>query len=124
MNVNDISSGTKQYLFNLVEDIASRDTLVGLVKPLVLTGIENNFNKVTNTLKLIADENGNIDIEKLVDDCITSVFNSRKSSLNIGNIGNVEFGDNVLKLNIFNKFIKFDSNDFIKFKNYLIENYR
>lgn len=124
MNIKNIEAGTKQFLFNTVDEIAETDFLFSAIRPMIKMAIENKFNKISNTLNLIADENNEIDIEKLVNESITSVLNGRKVSYDIGTIGNICFGDNAITINIFNKFIKFDSKDFIKYKDYLIEQYR
>lgn len=123
MNVNDISAGTKQYLFDLVDSLSKTDFTIGIVNPIIKTGIENNFNKITNILKLISDEEGNLDIDKFVNDIIKSTLNSKFVSYPISSFGSVDIGNNAITFNIFNKYVKFDSNDFIKLKNYLIENY-
>ena len=124
MNINDISTGTKQYLFNTLDELANNDFLIGFARPVIKMAIENNFSKVTNMLKIIADENNNIDIEKLIDDVISSSLNRSVKNFPIGSIGTIEYGNNCLKFDIFNKYIKFDANDFIKLKNYLIENFK
>ena len=123
MNVNDISSGTKQYLLNLVDSLSDNDFTIGVLSPLVKTGIENNFNKISKILNLISDENGDINIEKLINDIIKSSLNGKSMTYNISPVGEIVVGNDAIRFNIFNKFIKFDSNDFIKLKNYLIENY-
>lgn len=123
MNINDISSGTKQYLLNLVDSLSDNDFTIGILSPLVKTGIENNFNKISKILNLISDENGDINIEKLINDIIKSSLNGKSMTYNISPVGEIVVGNDAIRFNIFNKFIKFDSNDFIKLKNYLIENY-
>lgn len=124
MNINDISRGTKEFLFNTLDQLSATDSIIGFIRPIIKLGIENNFSKVTNMLKLIADENNNIDIEKLIDDIISSSLNRNVQTFPIGSIGAIEYGNNCLKFDIFNKYIKFDANDFIKLKNYLIENFK
>ena len=123
MNINDISSGTKQYLLNLVDSLSDNDFTIGILSPLVKTGIENNFNKIYKILNLISDENGDINIEKLINDIIKSSLNGKSMTYNISPVGEIVVGNDAIRFNIFNKFIKFDSNDFIKLKNYLIDNY-
>ena len=56
---------------------------------------------------------------------MTSVLNSKQATYPIGNIAIAEFGNNALKITVpaINKFFKFESQDFIKMKNFIIENY-
>ena len=123
MNVNDISSGTKQYLLNLVDSLSDNDFTIGVLSPLVKTGIENNFNKISKILNLISDENGDINIEKLINDIIKSSLNGKSMTYNISPVGEIVVGNDAIRFNIFNKFIKNKYNDYKKLKNYLIENY-
>lgn len=124
MKVTDVANGTKQYAFNIVDELAQNDFVIGAARPFIKMVIENNFHKVSNFLKIAADEKGEIDIEKLIDDSIKSTLNSKQAIYPLGSFGTIEFGNNAMKLNILNKFVKFDANDFIKLKNYLVENYK
>ena len=124
MKVNDVVNGTKQYIFNVIDDLAKTDFIFGAGRPLGRMIVENNINKLSKLLNIASDENGEIDIEKLIDDTIESTLNSKQAIYPISSFGNIEFGNGGMKLNILNKYIKFDSADFIKLKNYLIENYK
>ena len=125
MNIVKVSEGIKGYINNLVDEIAVNDFLVSAIRPIISMAIENNFYKVNNILKLLADKNGDIDFNKLVDETISSMLNGKQGSYPIGDFAIAEFGNNVLKLTIpsLNKFFKFDSQDFIKMKNFIIQNY-
>ena len=124
MKVDYIVKGTKQYLLNIVNDISANDVVVSMANPFIRMIIENNFYKIESFLKLAADKNNEIDINKLVDDTITSVLNVKQTVYPISSVGSIGFGDGAIQLNIFNKYFKFNADDFIKYKNYLIENYK
>lgn len=126
MNIAKVSEGLKDYIFKFVDDLAINDFIIGALRPMVCMAIENNFYKVNNILKVLADKDGNINFEKLVDDTITSLLNSKQVTYPIGNIGTVDFGNNAVKITIpiINKFFKFEADDFIKMKNYIIEKYK
>ena len=66
MNINDISRGTKEFLFNTLDQLSATDSIIGFIRPVIKLGIENNFSKVTNMLKLIADENDNVKAIKVI----------------------------------------------------------
>lgn len=125
MNIVKVSEGIKGYIDNLVDEIAVNDFLVSAIRPIIRMAIENNFYKVNNILKLLADKNGDINFDKLVDETISSMLNGKQGSYPIGDFAIAEFGNNALKLTIpsLNKFFKFDSQDFIKMKNFIIQNY-
>lgn len=126
MNIVKVSDGMKDYLYTVVDNLATDDFIIGAARPFIRMAIENNFYKVNNILKLVADKNGDVDIEKLINETIASTLNSKKATYPIGEIGIVDFGDNAMKITIpaINKFFKFDSNDFIKMKDYIIQKHQ
>lgn len=106
--------------------MANGDFAISALKPMIQMGIENNFYKITDILKLVADKNGEINFTKLVDDTIHSLFNNKQATYNIGNFATAEFDTTALTIRIpsINKFFKFDSQDFLKMKNYIVTNYK
>lgn len=124
MNIVKVSEGIKSYINTLVDDLAVNDFLIGAIRPMINMAIENNFYKVNNILKVIADKNGDLDFNKLVDETMTSMLNSKQATYPIGNFAIAEFGNNALKITIpaLNKFLKFEPQDFIKMKNFIIQN--
>ena len=124
MNVNELSSKTKSYIIDLIDNIAQTNFMISVARPAINLAIDNNFYKAEDLLKSIADKDGNVDVNRLIDDTIKSVLNGRKGVLPVGKILQIQFGDNSMKIEVpsFNYYVSFDSNDFIKFKNYLLGN--
>lgn len=124
MNVKDISSKSKTYFIDLVDNLAQSNFLISVARPAINLAIENNFYKVENVLNAIADKDNNVDVDKLIDDTIKSVLNGRKGVLPVGKICQIQFGDNAMKVELpsLNYYVSFNSDDFIKFKNYLLGN--
>lgn len=124
MKIDYVVKGTKEHLLNIVDDVSKNDVIISMAKPFIKMVVDNNFYKAESFLKLAADKNGEIDINKLIDDSIVSVLNINKTTYPIGSVGSICFGNGAIQLNVFNKYFKFNSDDFIKYKNYLIENYK
>ncbi len=124
MNVNELSSKTKSYIIDLIDNLAQTNFMISVARPAINLAIDNNFYKAEDLLKSIADKDGNVDVNRLIDDTIKSVLNGRKGVLPVGKILQLQFGDNSMKIELpsFNYYVSFDSNDFIKFKNYLLGN--
>lgn len=124
MNVKDVSSKTKIYIVDLIDNIAQTNFMISVARPAINMIIDNNFYKINNFIEMLADKDGNINIEKLIDDTIKSVLNGKEGTLPVGKICQLQFGNNKVKVEIpsINYYMSFDSNDFIKFKNYLLEN--
>lgn len=124
MNVNELSSKTKSYIIDLIDNLAQTNFMISVARPAINLAIDNNFYKAEDLLKSIADKDGNVDVNRLIDDTIKSVLNGRKGVLPVGKILQIQFGDDSMKIEVpsFNYYVSFDSNDFIKFKNYLLGN--
>lgn len=124
MNVNELSSKTKSYIIDLIDNLAQTNFMISVARPAINLAIDNNFYKAEDLLKSIADKDGNVDVNRLIDDTIKSVLNGRKGVLPVGKILQLQFGDNSMKIEVpsLNYYVSFDSNDFIKFKNYLLGN--
>lgn len=124
MNVKDITSKSKTYIVDLIDNLAQNNFLISVARPAINLAIDNNFYKVENILNAIADKDNNVDVDKLIDDTIKSVLNGRKGVLPVGKICQLQFGDNSMKIEVpsLNYYVSFDSNDFVKFKNYLLGN--
>lgn len=124
MNVKDITSKSKTYIVDLIDNLAQNNFLISVARPAINLAIDNNFYKVENILNAIADKDNNIDVDKLIDDTIKSVLNGRNGVLPVGKICSLKFGDNAMKVELpsLNYYVSFNSDDFIKFKNYLLGN--
>ena len=124
MNVKDITSRSKTYIVDLIDNLAQNNFLISVARHVINLAIDNNFYKVENILNAIADKDNDVDVDKLIDDTIKSVLNGKNGVLPVGKICNLKFGDNSMKVELpsLNYYVSFDSNDFIKFKNYLLGN--
>lgn len=48
--------------------------MVGFMKPLITRALDKNFSKVTKALDLIADENGNVDVEGILSEIMENLM--------------------------------------------------
>lgn len=124
MKVVQIAEHLKYFLSSQIDTMAKNTPLLNLVKPLVTRAIDNNFNKVYTALNLIADSNGEIDIENIVDEMMDSLINTRPFIVNTSFIGDIELGDGLIKINIpfTNRRLVFNKNDIENLKLLLTSN--
>lgn len=124
MNIKDLSLKTKSYIIDLIDNLAQTNFMISVARPAINMAIDNNFYKIDNLFSTISDKEGDINIDKLIDDTISSVLNGRNGVLPVGKICSLKFGDNAMKVEIpsINYYVSFNSDDFIKFKNYLLGN--
>lgn len=83
------------------------------VKPFLARGINNNLSKLDKFLSFVADDNGMIDVEGILNDMIDNLIISP-----VKEEYGVRFGDGSIQMNIpfINKAISFDKEDIEEFK--------
>jgi hypothetical protein len=94
---------------------------VGIAKPIITRMVNNNIGKVTKTLNLIADENGNIDIENILTEMMDNIMHSNPFVYNTSFMGDIEIGGGQIKLNLpfTNKRLVLNTTDLETFKEIL-----
>ena len=63
VTITKLTSNLKTYVINQLDVMSKNTPIINFMKPLITRAFNKNFNKITQVLNLIADENGNIDIE-------------------------------------------------------------
>ena len=71
-----------------------------MIKPLITRALNKKFSEVTKLLDLIADDNGNIDIENILPEMIGNIMNVEPFIFNTPFLGDIELGGGSIKLNI------------------------
>lgn len=121
INIEELSDKLVQFLDNEISMVASNHAAIAFFKPLISRILNNNVGKITDILKLIADEEGNVDIIPLINEMANSLINSKPFVLETGLLGDIEIGNGFIKLNVpmLNKTITFTMQDINKFKQML-----
>lgn len=100
ISLNQFECNLKVYINTQLEQMSKTTPVINFIKPLVKRALDKNMNKVTKFLDLIADNNGNIDIEQIISEMTQSVINSNTFNINTQFIGNIEIGNGKIKFNI------------------------
>ena len=113
MTVMQLSENIKSYVLTQVDNLSGNNPLIGFMKPLIVRGLDKNFSKATKALDLIADENGQIDVEGILSEMLETVKTSKPFTINTSFIGDIEIGEGHVKLNIpfINKRLVLDPSD-------------
>ena len=90
----------KQYITNQIAQISKDNPIIAFIKPLLDRALDKNFNKINSYLSLISDDYGNIDAENILSEMIENVTHTNTFSINAPVIGNIEIGNNQIKINI------------------------
>lgn len=118
MNITQISGNLKKYIDTQLTAMSVNTPILALLKPVITRIINKNYNKINNSLMLIADEEGNIDVDGILTEVIASITSVNAFVLNTAFIGDIEIGNGSIKLNIpfTDKKIVFNKEDLEQFK--------
>lgn len=124
MKIAQVADKLKYFIITQVDSMAKTTPLLNIVKPLVSRVIDNNFNKVYSALNLIADSNGEIDIENIINEMMDNLAVTSPFVLHTSFIGDMELGNGLIKINIpfTDKRIVFNRNDIENLKLLLTSN--
>lgn len=100
MKIAQVADKLKYFIITQVDSMAKTTPLLNIVKPLVSRVIDNNFNKVYSALNLIADSNGEIDIENIINEMMDNLAVTSPFVLHTSFIGDMELGNGLIKINI------------------------
>lgn len=70
------------------------------MKPFITRALDKNFDKVTKTLDLISDKEGNIDIENIITEMTENLMNTNPFTFKTSFIGDIEIGGGEIKFNL------------------------
>lgn len=90
----------KEYVFSQVESIAKTNPMVSFIKPLITRAVDKNFIKVSKALDLIADKDGNVDVEGILTEMIESLMTTEPFTFKSSFAGDIEIGGGLIKLNL------------------------
>lgn len=119
-----LTNNLKTYITSQLDTMAKSTPMISFMKPIITRVIDKNFSKVTDTLNMIADKEGNIDIENILEEMLQNVMNTNPFTFKTSFIGDIEIGGGQIKLNLplTNKRIVLNQEDIQIFKEALIKN--
>ena len=96
---------------------------MGFMKPLVIRALDKKLSKITSTLDLISDDNGNIDIEGILSEMTENLMTTQPFNFKVPYIGDIEVGGGTIGFSIplTDKKLVFDMVDLESFKEILIK---
>lgn len=100
MNTTQLTDNLKSYISLQLDSITKSNPVVGFMKPFITRALDKNFDKVTKTLDLISDKDGNIDIENILTEMMENLMNTNSFVFNTSFIGDIEIGGGEIKFNL------------------------
>lgn len=122
MTALQLTNKAKSYIVTQLDSISKNTPLISFMKPIIVRVIDKNFSKVDKAFDLIADDNGNVDVEGILSEMIENLMTTQPFTLKTSFIGDIEIGGGTLKLNIplTDKKLVFNMTDLESFKEMLI----
>lgn len=120
--VLQLTDKLKTYISTQLDSMSKTSPMVGFMKPLITRALDKNFSKVTKALDLIADENGNVDVEGILTEMMENLMTTQPFTFKTSFVGDIEVGNGNIKLNIplTDKRLVFNMTDLENFKEMLI----
>lgn len=122
VSVNQLTIKLKEYVMSQVDSMARTNPMISFVKPLVSRAVDKNFTKVKKAIDLIADDEGNVDVENILNEMIDSLINTDPFTFKSSFAGDIEIGGGLIKMNVplTNKRLVFNQEDLQSFRNCII----
>ena len=119
--IDKLTENIKTYIVTQIDTMSKSTPMINFMKPLITRALNNNFNKITKALDLIADENGNIDIENILTEMTEGLLNTNLFLFKTQVIGDIEIGGGQIKFNLpfTSKKLVLNMDDFQAFKEML-----
>lgn len=117
-----IINKTVEFINSKLAELSTNNPIVLLMRPMIARAVNNNIGKVDSILKLIQDENGEVDVEGILSETIDNLLVAKVSKFP-DILGGVKIGEGNISINIpfINKAIVFDTTDIEAFKQTLIQ---
>lgn len=121
ITIQKLKDNLNTYLLSQINELSKVNPMMGFMKPIIARVVNNGIDRADNALRLIADKDGNIDIEGIITEMSESLINSRPFTINTSFIGDIVIGNGDIKIQIpyINKELVFNSVDLQHFKELL-----
>ena len=100
VTVTQLTDNLKSYVSLQLDSMSKSNPMIGFMKPFITRTLDKNFDKVTKTLDLISDKEGNIDIENIITEMMENLMNTNPFTFKTSFIGDIEIGGGEIKFNL------------------------
>ena len=100
VTIMQLTDNLKSYISLQLESMAKTNPMIGFMKPLITRALDKNFDKVSKALDLIADKDGNIDIENILAEMMENLMTTNPFTFKTSFVGDIEIGGGEIKFNL------------------------
>jgi hypothetical protein len=109
----------------VVDTVAKEFPIVNLAKPMINRMLKNSTSKMTKYCNLLADENGLVDFNAMIEEMFNNAINSSVFTIPVGSLGDIEIGSGKIKFPIplTQKVVSFGSEEIEQLRKILTSKY-
>ena len=101
-----LTENLQKFVDMQVTEMARTNPMIGFTKPLITRAAHNAIGKAHKAISLLADKDGNIDIENIISEMRDSIVTSQPFTVNLPVLGDVEIGNGlIMAVHIADKFL-------------------
>lgn len=100
VTVPKLIDSLQRYVDMQIEEVARTNPMIGFMKPLVKRAAGNAISKADKMLVLLADKDGNIDINEIMSEMIESLMTTQPFTVNTSFVGDIVIGNGNIKVGI------------------------
>ena len=100
VTVPKLIDSLQRYVDMQIEEVARTNPMIGFMKPLVKRAADNAISKADKMLVLLADKDGNIDINEIMSEMVESLMTTQPFTVNTSFIGDIVIGNGNIKIGI------------------------
>ena len=90
VTIVQLTDNLKSYISSQLESMSKSSPVIGFMKPLITRALDKNFSKITKALELIADKDGNVDVEGILTEMMENLMTTNPFSFKTSFIGDIE----------------------------------
>lgn len=100
ITVYKLIESLQRYVDMQVLELTKTNPMMSFMKPLISRAATNAIGKADKALLLLADKEGNIDVEQILSEMTESLMNTAPFTINTSFIGDIVIGNGTIKLGI------------------------
>lgn len=100
ITVYKLIESLQKYVDMQILELTKTNPMMSFMKPLISRAATNAIGKADKALLLLADKEGNIDVEQILSEMTESLMNTAPFTINTSFIGDIVIGNGTIKLGI------------------------
>jgi hypothetical protein len=100
ITVSRLIESLQRYVDMQVVEMAKTNPMISFMKPIITRAASNAISRADKTLLLLADKEGNIDIESILSEMIESLMTTQPFTIHTSFIGDIVIGNGTIKVGI------------------------